>query len=295
MHEIKILQPQNFPPLLKQIPDPPTHIYMRGNIDPLFDPDVRILCVVGSRRYSDYGKEAVQKLIEGLRGYNICIVSGLALGIDSIAHRAALKAKLYTAAFPGSGLDESVLYPHSHKKLAQEIVESGGALLSEFEPTYPSLPHTFPQRNRLMAGVSHCTLVVEAELVSGTLITSRLAAEYDRDVGAVPGSIFSPLSAGPHMLIGKGAMSITCVDDLLEFLGFARQNGQSKLPLRENPRFLALGEFEKRIMGYLELGSKSRDEIIRHLNADPRVVGMALTNLELEGFIKEEGGVIRAT
>jgi len=193
-----------------------------------------ILCVVGSRKYSKYGKAVVEKLISGLKGYPVCIVSGLALGIDGFAHQAALDAGLYTIAFPGSGLNPSVIYPSCHARLAEKIIESGGALLSEFEPGQCATPWTFPMRNRLMAGISHGTLVVECCLKSGTLITAKNAADYARDVAAVPGDIFSPLSAGPHMLIGRGAMMVSCADDLLEFLGFARREGQSGLGLGDS-------------------------------------------------------------
>ncbi len=266
---------------------------MQGNIDPLFDSTFKILCVVGSRRYTHYGKEAVEKLIAGLKGYNICIVSGLALGIDSLAHRAALDAGLHTVAFPGSGLDRSVLYPQDHIPLAEEILEKGGALISQLDPTHPSLPWTFPQRNRLMAGVSHGVLVIECGLVSGTLITSARATDYNRDVAAVPGSIFSPHSAGPHMLISKGAMSISCTDDLLEFLGFARREGQSRLPLTEHPRFTILNYSEQKVLRYLERGARNKDQLVRELDLDPQSLSTILTSLELEGFIKEEGGVMR--
>jgi DNA processing protein len=293
MKEIQSLLPEDFPRLLQEITDPPEHLFIQGNINPLFDTTAKILCVVGTRRYSYYGKEVVQKLISGLRGYNICIVSGLALGIDSIAHRAALDAGLKTIAFPGSGLDPSVLYPQAHKKLAREILEKDGGLVSEFDLLQPALPYTFPMRNRLMAGVSHATLVVECKLVSGTLITSRLASEYNRDVGAVPGSIFSPLSEGPHMLISKGATPITCTDDLLEFLGFARRNGQNKLPLGDDPRFKALPDLYKKVLRYLERGSRNRDQLVQELFIDPRVLNMVLTSLELEGFIVEHGGIIQ--
>lgn len=293
MHEIRLIQPGGFPPLLREITDPPKHLYVQGSIDPLCDKTFKILCVVGSRKYSHYGKEVTEKLIAGLKGYNICIVSGLALGIDSIAHRAALSVGLHTIAFPGSGLDPSVLYPQTHKKLAREIVEKGGALVSEFPLTLPAQEWTFPSRNRLMAGVSHGVLVIECNLKSGTLITAKQAAGYNRDVAAVPGSIFSPLSAGPHMLIGNGAMAITSSDDLLEFLGFARREGQSRLPLGEDPRFHLLRESDRMVVRYLEKGARSRDALIRELSMDPKVLNMILTSLELEGFIKEEGGLMR--
>jgi DNA processing protein len=285
---------EDFPSLLREINDPPKELYIRGNISPLLNPSAKILCVVGARQYSDYGKEVTEKLIAGLKGYNICIVSGLALGIDSMAHRSALKAGLYTVAFPGSGLDPSVIYPATHSNLAEEIVESGGALVSEFNLLQKSAPWTFPSRNRLMAGISHATLVIEAELKSGTLITSKNATEYNRDVGAVPGNIYSPLSAGPHMLIRLGATPVTCVDDLLELLGFARRGGQSKLSLSDNSRFTTLGEIDQKVVKFLEKGQKSKDDLVRELNLDPKIINMTLSSLELEGFIKEEeDGIVR--
>jgi DNA processing protein len=293
MNEIKTIYPEEFPPLLKQINDPPKQLHIQGNLDPLFDETFKILCVVGTRRYSHYGKEVVHKLISGLRGYNICIVSGLAYGIDSIAHRAALDAGLPTVAFPGSGLDPSVLYPQAHKKLAREIVEKGGALVSEFDMLQHSDKWTFPSRNRLMAGVSHGVLTIECSMKSGTMITTKNAAHYNRDVAAVPGSIFSPLSAGPHYLIGEGAMAVTCTDDLLEFLGFARRNGQTRLPLGENPQFQLLPEADKILVRYLEKGPRSKDQLVEELGIDPQTLNRMLSALELDGFIKEEGGVMR--
>jgi DNA processing protein len=284
---------KDFPHLLKEITDPPESLYMQGNIEPLLDKNARILCVVGSRNYTNYGKEVVEKLIEGLKGYNICIVSGLALGIDSIAHRAALKAGLYTAAFPGSGLDPSVIAPATHLRLAEEIVASGGALLSEFKMDQGGAIWTYPQRNRLMAGISHGTLVVECGLQSGTLITSARATDYNRDVAAVPGSIFSPLSAGPHMLISKGAMTITCVDDLLEFLGFARREGQSRLPFSEDPKFKLLGAEEKKILYFLQSGPTSKDNLVNELGIGTQKTNLILSSLELDGFIKEVDGVMK--
>src|SRR3989344_5297892 len=159
--EIKKLTSGNFPPQLLEIPQPPKELF-----------------IVGSRKYTTYGKEACEKLIEGLRGYPIVIVSGLALGIDSIAHKKALDVGLTTIAFPGSGLDPKVLYPATNAHLAERIVEAGGAVISEFEPDFRATPWSFPQRNRLMAGISDAVLVIEAEQKSGTLITSRLATEY---------------------------------------------------------------------------------------------------------------------
>src|SRR3989344_5631738 len=182
---IQELAPEDFPLALLEIPQPPETLYVRGTLpDPT---QFYYLAVVGSRKFTNYGREAVERIIGGLAGYPICIVSGLAMGIDAIAHRVALDAGLPTVAIPGSGLDSSVIYPRSNLALAREIIENGGALLSEFAPDLRAAPWTFPQRNRIMAGISQSTLVIEAEEKSGTLITARLAFDYNRNVFAVPG------------------------------------------------------------------------------------------------------------
>jgi DNA processing protein len=215
--EIKILKNKNIPELLQEIPNPPKKLYIQGKLP---SPNLKLLCVVGSRKCTPYGQEVCKKLVSGLRDHDIVIVSGLALGIDGIAHKTALEVGLKTIAIPGSGLDESFLYPRSHKQLAKQILESGGALISEFEPQFQATQYSFPKRNRIMAGISHAVLVIEAEIKSGTLITSKFATEYNRDVFAVPGSIFSKNSDGPHMLIRLGATPIRTSEDILEALGF---------------------------------------------------------------------------
>ena len=169
-------------PLL-EIPEPPKQLYIEGTLPP---PNTVLLAVVGSRKYSSYGREACEELIAGLAGSPISIVSGLAIGMDTIAHKAALGAGLHTIAFPGSGLDRKVLHPRSNIHLAGQIVKSGGALVSEYEPTFPAAVYTFPRRNRIMAGLVKAVLVIEAGEKSGTRITARLATEYNREVLAVP-------------------------------------------------------------------------------------------------------------
>ena len=192
---MKVLTPDEFPPSLREIPEPPEKLYLVGTLPP---EDALWLAVVGSRKHTPYGKEACEKIIAELAGKNIVIVSGLALGIDGIAHEAALRAGLATVAIPGSGLDEKVLYPRTHLSLARRIVERGGALLSEFPPDFRATPYSFPQRNRLMAGVTRGTSITEGGGRSGTLNTARLAGDYTRDVLVIPASIFSRNSAGSH-------------------------------------------------------------------------------------------------
>lgn len=213
---IGTLERTQFPPLLYETPEPPQTLFFRGTPPP---PGRTLLAVVGSRKHTDYGAAAVKHLIEGLRGHDIGIVSGLALGTDSLAHRAALDNGLYTLAVPGSGLDDAVLYPRAHLKLAEEILEAGGCLMSEYAPTFAATHWTFPRRNRIVVGMCAATLIVEAGEKSGTLISARLAADYNRDLMAVPGSIFSPQSVGCHQFLKLGAVPVTSSEDILETLG----------------------------------------------------------------------------
>jgi len=276
------LAPADFPPLLAEISDPPKRLFYRGTL-PDWNAN-KFLCVVGSRHYSSYGREACEQLIAGLAGFPIVIVSGLALGIDSIAHKAALAARLKTLAVPGSGLGWDVLYPASHRRLAEAIVEANGALLSEFEPDFRATPYSFPQRNRIMAGLSHAVLVIEAQLKSGTLITSRLATEYNRDVLAVPGSMFSLGSQGPHMLIRLGATPVTSSADILSALGF-KETGDER-PKRD---YSDCSPTEQTILSLLS-EPQSRDELIRRSGLSVSDANMALSVLEIKGLIKETLG-----
>jgi DNA processing protein len=278
---IHVINKENFPPLLREITDPPEQLYLQG-IFP--DPEVHtFLAVVGSRKFTPYGKQACEKLISGLRGYPIVIVSGLALGMDAIAHRAALENELLTVAVPGSGLDQRVLYPSTNRGLADTILKKGGALLSEFPPTFHATPYAFPQRNRIMAGLSHAVLVIEAEERSGTLITSRLATEYNRDVFTVPGSIFSSTSRGPHMLLRLGATPITTSAELLLALGFSVQEKTS------NETYSP----EETSVLHILSSPKTRDELIEQLTLPVQHVNGILTVMELKGLVAEQGGMFR--
>lgn len=281
-HEVRQLTSAEFPPLLSEINDPPKSLFAAGNIDLLRDPDYIYLCVVGSRKYSSYGKQVCETLIAGLRGYNICIVSGLALGTDAIAHRAALNAGLPTIAVPGSGLSEKILYPQTNINLARDIVRSGGALLSEFEPEFKAAPWSFPQRNRIMAGMSHATLVIEATEKSGTLITSRLATEYNRDVMTVPGSIFSANSSGPNMLLSLGATPVRSSADILDALGIDKNQEQTVTNLTPE---------EQSVIELLD-EPKTKDELIRVLKIETHIAQILLARMELNGLIVDKFGTI---
>ena len=276
------LTPLPIPSLLKEIPDAPASLTVRGTFP---DESLKFLSVVGSRTYSPYGRQVCEKLIAGLRGYPVVIVSGLALGIDGIAHQAALDAGLVTVAVPGSGLNDNVLYPASHRPLAQKILESGGALVSEFAPDWRPRPESFPKRNRIMAGMSHAVLVIEAEERSGTLITSRLATEYNRDVLAVPGPVHSATSKGPHMLIKKGAALISESTDILEALGInEKQEGQPALPFD-------LSEDERALVALLA-EPLPRDELIAKSGKTATEANILLSSLELKGVVEERVGKV---
>lgn len=280
---IQKLEFDKFPELLKEITDPPKQLYIRGNFPD--QKENKFLCVVGSRKYTPYGKEACKKIVEGLAGYPIVIVSGLAIGIDSVAHNSALNVGLKTIAIPGSGLDDSVLYPSLNKNLAKKILEEGGALISEFELDFRATPWSFPQRNRIMAGISHAVLVIEAEKISGTLITSRLATEYNRDVMTIPGSIFSKNSEGPHMLLRTGAIPITCSADVLNFFNFKSEEKDIDEILKD------LSVDEIKIVKLL-VEPMIKDDLVRILNLPISNINILLSTMELKGLISEKMGKI---
>ncbi len=280
------LPKKDFPPLLLEINDPPQKMRIVGELPKT----ERYLAVVGSRKYSEYGKVVCEKLIEGLAGHSITIVSGLALGMDAIAHRSALRAGLPTIAVPGSGLDEKVLYPTTNRNLAKEILEKGGALLSEFPDDYRPHLYSFGQRNRIMAGMCHATLIIEAELKSGTLITSKYATEYNRDVLTVPNSIFSKTSEGPHMLLRLGAVPITQSSDIVSALGLeVHDNLFDQYNKQRDYSDCSSDEHE-----VIELLSQplSRDEIIRQLGKPVYAVQTVLAIMEIKGLIEESLGEI---
>lgn len=286
MMEIRTLKPEHYPEALKEIPSPPEEIYYAGEL--INGEDTIFLGVVGTRKFSNYGKDACEKIIGGLAGYNIVIVSGLALGIDSIAHRAALDSGLRTIAIPGSGLADKVLHPHSNLKLAQEIVENGGCLMSEFPPDYPAGLHTFPQRNRIIAGLSRAVLVIEAPEKSGALITSAFALDFNRDVFAVPGSIFNENSKGTNRLIRMGATPITGAEDILDAFELAQPGENLKINLEDG----SFSPLEKEILSAL-LEPIAKDDLIRKIGRPAPEINSALTMMQLNGIIKESGGEIR--
>lgn len=212
--DIRTLSSTDFPPQLREIPEVPEKLWIRGSLMS----GHKLLTVVGSRALSPYGQEAIDTLIKGLAGYPISIVSGLALGADAAAHRAALKAGLHTIAFPGSGLADHAIAPRTNYPLAHEILAAGGALLSEYEPSTSAQPWMFPARNRLMVGMADAVLMIEAGERSGTLITARLAGEYNRELLCVPHRITDPHGYGASLFLRLGATPVSESAHILEAL-----------------------------------------------------------------------------
>ncbi len=283
MDSIHKLSAESFPPLLSEITDPPDRLFIKGEF-PLAE---KYLTVVGTRKPSSYGKDAVKTLIAGLRGLPVAIVSGLALGTDALAHEAALENNILTVAVPGSGLSDKVLYPAANRELAKRILQAGGCLLSEFEPNFKATDFSFPQRNRIMAGLSHATLVIEAQMKSGTLITSKFATEYNRDIFAVPGSIFSTLSEGPHMLIRLGATPITTGEELRLALGFKNEEKRTKK--------INVADLSKEELVVVTLLSSPlpRDELVDALDMNVASAQALLGAMEIKEIITEQGGEMR--
>lgn len=281
--DLRQLLPEDYPPQLREIPQVPSHLWVRGILPP---PDTKLLAVVGSRTLSAYGREVTAKLIGGLSGCPISIVSGLALGADAAAHRAALSAGLHTIGMPGSGISNGAIAPRTNYGLAQDILQSGGALVSEYAPDAVPATWTFPQRNRLMVGISHAVLVIEAGERSGTLITARLAGEYNRDLLCVPHRIGDSHGYGANLFLRLGAGLVAHSSHILEALGISERTEthmEARVDLTGN---------EKVVYDLLQ-EPLARDELIRLSQLPTGDALTALVMLELRGILKEEFGAWR--
>lgn len=284
---ISTIKKESYPFLLRQIKPLPETMELAGILP---SDENKFLCVIGSRINSNYGEDACRKIIRGLEGYPVVIVSGLAIGIDSISHDAALEVGLKVIAFPGSGLSHTALYPPSRRHLAKKIYDSGNALLSPFPFNQPGAYWTFPVRNRLMAGMSHATLIIEAAHGSGTLITADYAAEFARDILAVPGSIFADLSYGPHMLIRRGATPVTCANDVLEALGFKVNRKDGMTGALPNFAEMSLSDDQRMIVDNLKREPLSSSSLIEKTLFPSSKFNAIMSELELRGIIKESEG-----
>jgi DNA processing protein len=291
------LADERYPPVLKQIYDPPPVLYIKGS---LTRTDNLCIAIVGSRRCSLYGQEQSSRFAHLLSSAGFTICSGMARGIDTAAHQGALSANGRTIAVQGCGLAADV-YPPENKKLFGLIAESG-ACISELPLCYEPLSENFPPRNRIIAGLSLGTIVVEAGLYSGALITARAALENNREVMAVPGKIDSPLSKGAHQLIKQGAKLLESVEDVMEALGYigeqlkshtseAAEKASEKI---ETPLFnvsqLNLSEDEKTIYDYLSKEPLHVEQIIAGTNLAPGSINASLISLRLKGLIRQLPG-----
>lgn len=274
----------SYPVLLKEIPNPPVALYGKGaNLAQAGFGSNATLAVVGTRRPTSYGLEACEALVQEVAGIGVTIISGLATGIDARAHGAALDAGGRTIAVLGSGVDQNSIFPPENRGLARRIEESGNTVISEYTPGTPALKEHFPQRNRIISGLAQGTLVIEARERSGALITARFALEQNRDVFALPGSIFSPHAAGTHKLIQEGAKLVTSAADILEELGIDYTK-ESARAAREG-----LNENEQTILGILEepLGV---DFVKEKTGLATSIIIASLSMLELKGLVRNLGG-----
>jgi len=284
---VQEVTPDLFPPLLREIPQVPESLNYRGVLPPS---DMKLLAVVGSRKYSTYGKQVIEHLISGLKGFDVGIISGLALGVDSLSHEAALRHGLYTLAVPGSGIDDEVIYPARHKSLAKQILENNGGLLSEFAPTFTATKWSFTQRNRIMAGITHATLMIEATEKSGTLITARMATDYNRELLVVPGNIFSGNCAGTHQFLKLGATPVTHAHDILYALGLDPEKGPQKaLPFED---LSSLSPEEQTIYNTLNEPSDT-DTLLRASGLPLSQANALLMQMEMKGLIISENNIYR--
>ena len=274
------LTPKDYPAQLREIPELPAHLFMRGALPP---EGTRYLAVVGSRALSPYGRDMCASLITGLSGHPVSIVSGLALGADAAAHEAALDAGLHTIAVLGSGIADDVISPRTNYPLAARILESGGALLSENEPDHVPFPSDFPKRNRIVVGLVHAVLVIEAGERSGTLITARLAGEYGRDLLCVPHRATDPGSYGANLFIRLGAALVTEPAHILEALG-----------LPEAPRTydLLLSPSEQSLLALIDAPLR-KELLIKKSGLSETDALRALVSLELKGLVEERYGTWR--
>lgn len=270
---------KNYPKLLRQIPDSPEKLYIRGEIKT----DENCFAIVGTRRYSNYGKQVALEIAGQLADAGLTIVSGLAPGIDTFSHQAAVENKKRTMAVLGTGIDEKSIYPQSNLRLSQKILENNGCLMSEYPPGTRGTQFTFPRRNRIVSGLSLGVLVIESPQKGGSLITANYARLHQRKIFAIPGSIYFPNSKGCNYLIKTGAQLAENANDILQELNLtcaipkaAPQNAANK-----NDRL---------ILQVLRQEALSIDKIIEKTKLPAPEVSSSLTILEIKGRVRNLGG-----
>lgn len=276
---------ENYPPLLLQIPDPPPFLYVYGRLDAAFEN----IAVVGSRKATVYGISTTKQLCMDLAALKYNIISGMAKGIDTAAHQGALAGKGKTIAVLGSGLER--VYPADNVKLFHEIAQNG-AVVTEFPMITEPDPHNFPKRNRIISGISLGTVVVEASKRSGALITARLAAEQNREVFAVPGSIHSFKSTGTHTLIKQGAKLVEHARDITEEFPTALTPCEKEITIQKDngKKQALLSADESAVFEMLEPYPVHIDDLVRNLSIEPGKLSGILLQLELKGLVHQAPG-----
>ncbi|HEY4474693.1 MAG TPA: DNA-processing protein DprA [Candidatus Paceibacterota bacterium] len=276
------IKDQSFPKLLSQIHDPPKQLYCRGNISLL---NSSCFAIVGTRKLTSYGKETTQQIVRDLANNGFTIVSGLALGIDAVAHQTTLDCGGKTVAVLGGGVGDKNIGPRTNFHLAQDILKNDGLLISEYSDEEKIFASNFAVRDRIISGLSLGVLVIEADEKSGALITAKCALDQNRDVFAVPGSVLSPRSAGPNSLIQNGAKLVMNAYDIINEYHENLQlfSDKKKVDLTKNPT-------EKKIVNLLdEHGILFVDDIIRMSGIETSVISVSLSMLEIRGIIKHLG------
>lgn len=281
-------QDQDYPTLLQQIPQPPPLLFVKGNTDLLSLPQ---LAIVGTRHPTQTGIENTNNFSRYLAGGGFTITSGLALGIDGVAHKAALTVGGHTLAVMATGIDQ--VYPYKHRDLAEDILANGGLLMTEYLPGTPPRATNFPRRNRIISGLSSGVLVVEAAIKSGSLITARYALEQNREIFAIPGSIHNPQAKGCHELIKEGAQLVESGEDIIKQLAGIIQVFEGQILQQKNnasPKHTKeLPDKEQRIIKSIGYDAVSIEEIIERTGLSSAEVTSNLLNLELKGLVKHSG------
>ncbi len=279
---IKIIAFDNpkYPNLLQEIPTPPAILYWRGTLP---SHDSLMFSVVGTRKITTYGRSVVPQLVAPLVDAGVTIVSGLAYGVDSLAHKQAVDKNKPTVAVLGGGIDDATLYPKPHVLFAHEIINTGGCIISEYPPKTPSFKQNFVARDRIISGLSMGTLIVECDLKSGSLITAKYALDQNRRLFAVPGPIYASESRGPNNLIKMGAQLVTESSDILNDLNIIPTKSEITFASDITPQ-------EETILAILKTEPLIIDEIINSAKLDAATVTTALTFLEMKGRIKNLGG-----
>lgn len=281
MYKINHIDPRDnkYLQITECIDKPIDKLYYIGKLPEVRKPTVAI---VGTRKPTSYGREATMQLADALAKRGVVVVSGLALGVDAIAHKAAVDADGITIAVQANGLDK--LYPSTNKALADQIINTGGAIISEYEAGMPSLPHNFLERNRIVSGIADVVIITEAARRSGTLNTAAHALLQGKDLYVLPGPITSPMSAGCNYLLSKGAQPIINIEEFIENFPPSESSDQLTIPNGSN-------QLETTLIQAIANGVRDGDEILSTLeNVSPNEFNTALTMLEINGSIKPLGG-----